>query len=315
MYAAFPVRKTASQKAAFREALLPVLEAAGWPVAVESSGRLPQSNNLVAGSLKTAKTVYTAHYDTPARLPIPNLIAPRNLLVTILYQLLLAVIMVAVCLLAVIGAVWLGLPGPWPFLISLALALGMTWLLMAGPANPNNANDNTSGVMALVQIALTLPAEKRGEVALVFFDNEELGLVGSGAFRRRHGPLPGKLLLNFDCVANGDTLLFVQPGACRRDKALGERLARAFSPEANRLPHKTVMIDRSPFSFYPSDQMHFKRGIGVAALLRAPLVGLYLNRIHTARDVVFDEDNILLLAAGAARLAAAPTEQNERTAS
>ena len=41
----------------------------------------------VLGDPETAKVVFSAHYDTCARLPFPNFIAPKNLLVTLGYTL------------------------------------------------------------------------------------------------------------------------------------------------------------------------------------------------------------------------------------
>ena len=37
------------------------------------------------------------------------------------------------------------------------------------------------------------------------------------------------------------------------------------------------------------------RSVGVAALKKGRFVGLYLDRIHTKNDTVFDEDNIRVL--------------------
>ena len=43
--------------------------------------------------------------------------------------------------------------------------------------------------------------------------------------------------------------------------------------------------------------MNFKKSIAVAALkkTKTPLVGYYMNRIHTPKDTVFDEQNIEVL--------------------
>ncbi len=56
--------------------------------------------------------------------------------------------------------------------------------------------------------------------------------------------------------------------------------------------------------FYPSDNANFKGGIGVAALkTHKPTQLLYMNRIHTSRDTVYDEENIAYLVDGAIKLA------------
>jgi hypothetical protein len=304
--AGHPVRKKAAQKEAFRGEVTTALQQAGWPVQVESSGGAVKSHNIVVGDVKTARVIFTAHYDTPAVLPFPNFLAPRNLIISMLYQVLLAAILVAIPFLGVAVFVWLWrFVLPPPHSIPMLLILGIFWILLMlamlmlymGPANKSNANDNTSGALTLLEIAFALPAELRNQVALVFFDNEELGLVGSAVFRKTHGELKQTPLLNFDCVGDGDTLLFVQKAAVRKDAALQGALAAAFLPGEK----KALYLDTSPLTFYPSDQYHFKKGIGVAAMRKAPLVGLYVARIHTRRDTVLDADNLLYLRDGVIR--------------
>lgn len=298
LFEAYPVRKGARRKAAFREALRAELAALGWAVTVEESGSLVKNHNVVAGQ-PGARLQFTAHYDTPARLPFPNFLAPRNLPVSLAYQLFLMLVIGVLVFIPVFGVAWLSggqlLPG---LLAGMALAYGVIGLMLCGPANPHNANDNTSGVLTLLQIAAALPPEARAEVALVFFDNEELGLLGSGQYRKKHPERKDGMLLNFDCVGEGDTLLFVPRGALRKDAAAMAALAAAFPPgEA-----KTALLDTWPLTIYPSDQMMFSRGVGVVALRRAPLLGRYLSRIHTARDTVLQQENILWLAEASLRL-------------
>jgi hypothetical protein len=55
--------------------------------------------------------------------------------------------------------------------------------------------------------------------------------------------------------------------------------------------------------FYPSDQANFSRGVGAAALKKAKGGLLYMDRIHTKRDTVYMEENIVYLTEGAVRLA------------
>ena len=52
-------------------------------------------------------------------------------------------------------------------------------LMMFGQANKHNANDNTSGVVTLLEIAGTLPENQRDKVCFVLFDLEEAGMIGS----------------------------------------------------------------------------------------------------------------------------------------
>ena len=43
---------------------------------------------------------------------------------------------------------------------------------------------------------------------------------------------------------------------------------------------------------YPSDQKHYPYGVGIAAFNRKKGIGLYVDRIHTARDTILDEENV-----------------------
>ena len=72
----------------------------------------------------------------------------------------------------------------------------------------------------------------------------------------------------------------------------------AFEPRGE----KGVEVVRG-FGFYPSDNMSFKKAAGVCSLRQSPVFGHYMNRIHTRRDVVFEEANIELLRDGCLRLA------------
>ena len=46
------------------------------------------------------------------------------------------------------------------------------------------------------------------------------------------------------------------------------------------------------FAIYPSDQKHFPYGVGIAAFRRKKGIGLYVDRIHTWRDTILEEENV-----------------------
>ena len=186
----------------------------------------------------------------------------------------------------------------WMALLIVYAVLGFCiWWMMAGPANKHTMNDNTSGVAALMEIALSLPAENRNAVAFIFFDNEEKGLLGSALFKKKHGAkMKNTPVINFDCVSDGDYIQFYPNKAVKADKDLIELLQDTFCSDETK--HVEVV---KGFSFYPSDQKAFPRGIGVAALHKGPL-GYWLGRIHTNRDTILDLKNIELLRSGALNL-------------
>lgn len=296
LLAQFPVRKSGAQKAAFRDWLCRTLREAGYETKIEESKSLVCSANVVAGDIDRAELVVGAHYDTCAVLPVPNFITPRNPVIFLVYQLLLAAVMVGLAVGAEILVLRLFDPPMWVALaVVYVVLIFILWWMMAGKANKHNVNDNTSGIITLLETALSLPEEQRNKIAFVFFDNEEKGLFGSAAFYKKHkAAMKDKLLLNFDCVSDGDHILFFPSKALKKEGAVLSRLETAF-PSAG---EKQVEIPTKGFAVYPSDQKHFPKGVGVAALNRAKIIGYYLGRIHTGRDTVMDERNIELLRKG-----------------
>ena len=106
--------------------------------------------------------------------------------------------------------------------------------------------------------------------------------------------MKGKLLLNFDCVSDGDHLLLVmQKGAYH----LADKLRAAFIP----CEGKEVLVERASNTMYPSDQANFPCGVGAAALKKKKGIGLYLDRIHTKKDTVLMQENLDCLADGVKR--------------
>ena len=305
------IRKTRKQKSAFIDYVKSVSAAEGYTCKTEKG--YCGARNIVVGDPDTAKVVYTAHYDTCARLPFPNFITPKCIWIYLLYQIVITVAVLGVP--AVIVTVLYSLLQRWdpvllynltvdynaPMLLWEILVVLAMFLLMAGPANRHTANDNTSGVTTLLDIMTTLPIEARSEVAFVFFDLEEMGLFGSAGFASKHRKVRGNtLLINFDCVSDGKTILFALRGGATR---YAETIKTAF-PSTETYAVEVV----SKGVFYPSDQANFARGVGVAAL-KGKGKFLYMDRIHTKRDTVYAEENITYLAEGAVRLAEAMTER------
>ena len=286
------VRKTKAQKRRFIEFLqtrLPGLR-------VEEGG-LPRCRNLLLGDPESAEVVFTAHYDTCARLPFPNFITPQNFVIYLLYQLLILLPFFALAALLAFALIRLGLYAPSAIMLSWLLAMGaILYVFVLGPANPHTVNDNSSGVVTLCELYAALDDAERARCAFVFFDHEETGLFGSSLFASMHKKaMKDRLLLNFDCVSDGDHLLFVESRRARR--LAGEALAEAFASSAD----KQSLFAGPLGAFYPSDQIHFPCGVGVAAMNKAPLIGLYMSRIHTARDTVCDEANFAFLVGGVRR--------------
>lgn len=283
----YEIRKTYAQKTAFIEML-------GRNISGISLDVHGKTRNIVIGDPETADVVFTAHYDTCPVLPFPNFITPRNVPIYVAYQLVLSAAIVAPAF--IIGhaaerlSETLGRETSWliGYLTTMGLLFGEMGLMLAGPANKHTANDNTSGVITVLTLAETLNPERN---AFILFDGEEMGLIGSSAYAKSHPDVKkNKLIVNLDCVSDGDTLLFI----CS-DKAVDyrNRLAVCTADVFSKYGKKPLVVDKRG-TVYPSDQILFKRSIAVCALKESK-IGLYMDRIHTKNDTVFDKNNISAL--------------------
>lgn len=288
----YQVRKTGKQKKAFREMLIAEMKARGIEAREEGYKDLFKSVNVVVGDVDKAEMIFGAHYDTCPRMFMPNFIAPCNKPVYFAYQ----IGMVAVLLMiSVIPAIPVGM-------VTDGRAAYLTWyftylllfaLMLKGPANPNTMNDNTSGVVSLIELMERLPEEARARCAFVFFDNEEMHMLGSGAFRKAHGERMNTVpLINLDCVGDGEHLLTVASKDFREDEALYGALRKAFEE------YGPVEHAQAEKAMYNSDQKGFKKSLAIAAMHRSRRIGYYLARIHTPKDTVLKEENIERICAG-----------------
>lgn len=281
----YQVRKTKKQKLAFIQ-----LMQQNFPDLKVQEGGFPKCRNLIIGDIENARVVLTAHYDTCARLPFPNFIVPKNLFLSLFYAffiiipLFLVVFLFNLLLNLVTDDYWVH------YFLSLIIYFGFFALLIAGPPNKHTANDNTSGVITLCELLGALTEAERSKAAFVFFDHEESGMIGSSYFRSKYKKeLADKLLINFDCVSDGNYILLAVSKAARAD--MGPLINSCFESTDS----KTVLLTKSEKTYYPSDQIGFKKTVVVAALKYKHFIGYYLDKIHTSKDTVFDKENIKLL--------------------
>ena len=300
----FPIRKSKAQKESFRAWVQEEAARLGYTAQVETKG---SSNNVVIGDADHAEAIFTAHYDTPPVMPVPNFITPCNVLIYLAYQVLLCVVIFAVSgvVAGTLGwltkslfgdgeiAFWVG------YLAELATLFGLLGLMMFGPANQHNANDNTSGVASVLETMARIPEEQRGKVAFILFDNEEKGMLGSSAFASKHKDVKkDTFLVNMDCVGLGENILFFSPKKARAH-AHYEKLTAAMSAQQGR----NLEFFNMEGHLYPSDQAQFKHGIAVCSCKQAKVIGYYCDKIHTKHDTVADAGNIAFIAEGLAAFA------------
>lgn len=287
---AFPVRKNKKQKQAFRDAVQSYAEDLGYDVAIEKGSF--GARNVVIGNPESAQYLVSAHYDTPACMIIPNLITPCNLLAFLGYQFAVTALIFFTAMIPGLILTMFGLDSEIAALVWLLMLYVILGLMMLGPANRSNANDNTSGVVTVLETAKALPEELRDQVCFILFDLEEAGLIGSASYAKSHKKqIKNQIILNCDCVGDGNEIVLFPTAKLKKDAGKMDkvRFMNAVCDE------KSVTLHEKGFSVYPSDQKNFPYGAGIAAFRRSKVFGLYCDKIHTVKDTVLDEKNVSFL--------------------
>lgn len=290
----FLIRKSLKQKTDFINFLKKELINTNFSVSIEKYNNKETNRNIIIGNYHNAKYIYTAHYDTCATLGIiPNFITPKNFVFFLFIQVLIGLLLVVPAffigflLKYLLEPYGLGLLGYEVGLLgSLFLII---YMMLYGIPNKKNYNDNTSGVITIIEMIKKVPFELSDQFCFILFDNEEKGLLGSKAFykKHQHDGLTQKAIINFDCVSDGDYLLFIH-------KNIDNNLINGILNYQDKTK-KNIIVDSYKKAIFPSDHKKFANFIGVGAFNKNKILGLCLGRIHTYRDIVFDEDNIFLL--------------------
>lgn len=288
----YEIRKTKKQKSAFISAVTAYAQGQRYKVTVESGKR--GVRNIVFGDPENAQYLVTAHYDTPASIGLPNIITPCNPVCYILIQMFLVGILLAVSVGAAYLVYVLSDMEDLAFLTWYVVYFGLLLLMLRGPANRHNANDNTSGVVTVLETMTSLPEHLRSRVCFVLFDLEEAGLVGSAVYRKAHKASTEKqTVLNLDCVGDGDVIQFVPVKKAKKDTALHARLAAI----CGAVGKKELRLRTKGFTAGSSDHKNFPYGVGIMAFRYKKGIGLYCGRIHTFRDRILEQTNVNILRA------------------
>lgn len=289
----YEIRKSKEQKTEFIDWVTEYACDRNWDVKVEQGSF--GVRNIIIGDLDKAKILFTAHYDTCANMVIPNFITPRNFFIYLIYQLLLCFLIFIPVFVIVLtfDLLFPNLVG-FSFILSYILTLIVLGLMMFGPANKHTANDNTSGVATI--LACLDKFNYKDNVAFILFDLEEVGLIGSSMFASKHKDISKNMLLvNYDCVSDGDTMLFVLN---KKTKELVDSFKESYKSNDD---VKTEVTYKAVF--YPSDQACFKKGIGVCSMKKNKFFKSgYIDKIHTKNDTNFREENIKYLVEGSYKL-------------
>ena len=295
----FPVRKSKLQKKSFRQWVMAEIAGMGYTVRVEQNDRGRQQN-IIVGDPERARVTFTAHYDTPSTILLPDLQIPRNYPVYLLWQLGMVGGMLGLSLLAGAALGLITSSGNVMILGFFGAFVALMWLQLDGFANPSNVNDNTSGVAALLETMSRIPEEHRGKVAFILFDNMEKGRKGSRAYAREHLEMQHtRFVVNADSVGVGDVFVVSTPSLAVQLPEYA-KLKQVLSAA----PEKEARFCSSMTSRGNSDFRSFKCGVGITAYRQVSGIGLFLGSLHTRRDDTADQGNIEYLANAFAALAA-----------
>lgn len=283
----YQIRKSQKQKSRFIEYVKEEANKSNWKMDIDASGTLIKNRNIIVGDIDAAEYIFTAHYDTCAWSPFANRIWFKNIGMYLLSQIYLIVFFLLFGFIAATVVMFVTGTVDYTATAIEGAMLLLCFQVMFGFRNSRTANDNTSGVLTL--LAAMERINEKEKVAFVFFDNEEKGLIGSGAFKRKYEEaIKNKLLINFDCVGDGDVVFLAYNKGAQGE---AQRLMDMFKAP----PEKEIKAFRSNFFAFSSDQAHFKTGIGVATAHKSVLGGYTVGRLHTARDTVLDVTNIKCL--------------------
>ena len=290
----YPVRNSFDQKQSFR--MYTMEEASKCGIKDAKCEDNENHLNMVFGDSEKAKVIFTAHYDTPRQQWFPNLMLVTNRILYWVYNLGIIAVFWIVSFFASEWVrditrldtrifrdrmIWL----LWYYILYYVLF----FLAYRGPANKRNRNDNTSGTAAVMELMEQLKGRK--DVAFILFDDEEKGKKGSKAFAKAHPEIKkNTLIINMDCVGNGETYVFIAPEAARNNPLYAKLNAVLEEKGLN------VKMCTTQEASANSDHKNFEQGIGVCACKYNKFAGYYADRIHTSKDTVADPKTVSDLA-------------------
>ena len=286
-----PIRNDKKEKEAFRNYVSEEASKLGLLSKLEKT-KNNKNENVIIGDIEKAEIIFTAHFDTPFKALFPNLMLPRNRILFYLYQ-FLPVSLILIC--SYIPANIIAnkhFSGDYNILafeiIFFLLYFSLFYLLYFSFKNKKNFNDNTSGCAVLLSIMEKLSPENKEKAAFIFFDNEEKGKLGSKAYYKDHKDfMENKLLINFDCVGNGENILFIES-----EKAKESPLYKKIKENVKENENYSLSFFDAKSSECNSDHKNFPCSVAVVACKKTKNGILYTPNIHTEKDVEVKEENI-----------------------
>jgi Zn-dependent M28 family amino/carboxypeptidase len=158
--------------------------------------------------------------------------------------------------------------------------------------------DNAASVVAIIQAAKSLkPGKLKHRLRIVFFDQEELGLLGAKAYAAGPDGKRVAAVINFDINGYGDTPFFADPKDPALAKAVrhaclaaGEDcLAFGAYPSSDHQAFRKIGVPETSISYLPAREAHqlwLFIHAGKTSGLEAGFLPGVLGLIHTPNDTM-----------------------------
>lgn len=291
----FPIRLRKKQKEAFLDELQGEMQARGYATE-RLTVRAVLQNRLLISQCASPKVIFLAHFDTPTIAPFWMSPLFKWFGHTRQYQALalLLLLMYGPGILAAFFPQWAVTLQTITNLFVIVFMLSLITLLIP---NPQNREDNTSGVIALLGLAdwLKEKPELREQVQFAFLDNEELGLLGSNGLRKhwqkQNHPFQNARIICLDCVTRGEIPLIVYHKQ--------DALARKVAPFVQVHLPQTQVINMGSLPLSDNYTFRDTGAIDISFADESTIRGgYYIPRIHTPRDNDFSAENLMPLLTG-----------------
>lgn len=288
-------RNTEEQKKRFRKS---VREIVGPSTKIEEVPIYKKKSivgvNQVIGNIELAEYILLAHYDTPS-VPYPDYkyssiryIGWRRFLSRSMRWSTIS--FVATFIFIIMGLI----NHNQIFLILILMGiilymLSMLFYLKITKSNPNNANDNSSGVC----LALHLLEKKPDKVAVILFDHEENGKKGSKSMKEKfetNSLYSDKIFINLDTVGCNDAIRIAQDKCTDIDPKMESQ--KVIFPERDTFEGKRTLFDLSYGDHTDFVNLPKGRRIGIETINGDPenKCTHNLGPIHSAGDTIVNPE-------------------------
>ena len=240
-----------------------------------------KSVNLETKSTAHSEYIFIAHYDTGTKMPF--WFSWLMKLFGVNYQILIMILVVLF-----LRADFDKLPDILGYVFIVIQSIFVISIVLVFFPNRNNFDDNTSGIIALLQLAKKCKENGLDNVKFLFVDNEELGLFGSRAHRRdlrkRQLITPNSKIISIDCVGAGRIPLIIRNSKSHYEETFRKEFLNNYE------------ICKSIRLILPvSDNYSFRKygALNISFVNKAVIPNGYtIPKIHTSRDSSIDLNQI-----------------------